>query len=170
MMKGRFKGVITVICGLFLLMLSMSAKSKDKEFYETAKTTTGTVKMISTEEKKVRSRRRHGVRRTRTVTKYNAHITYDIEKNGETISQTSLFKDVSSNLKEGDTVTVYYAGEQARIKSESQSQSSNTMMLIFAIVTIAIGIVGYCRSKPENEYDEYSGEENIYMNHGNNHY
>lgn len=163
-MKGRAKGVFCVIFGLFVLLIAMGSKSQDEKFYEEAKTTTGTVKLVSKETRTVKRRRSSGGYRTRRVTEYNAKISYDVEKNGEIVNQVTLFEDVSSKLKEGDTVTVYYTNEKARIKSQVQSKASNTMLVLFAIVAIAVGVIGYCNSKPEGEYDELSGEDNIYRN------
>lgn len=162
-MKQRINGVFTVIIALFLVMIFFGQKSNDEAFYEKAKSTTGVIKMISEEKKVVYRRRRVGAgSRRKTITQYNAHITFEAEENGKLVSKTVLIKDVSSNLKEGETITVYYHNDDVRIKSQSQAKSSNIIFGFFAFVLLIIGIIRYYNAKPESEYDELSGEENIY--------
>lgn len=160
----RIKSIFCIIVGLLLIFLAFGAKKSDKEFYENAKVTKGTVKAITTE-KKTRYKKVGKRRRAKTVTQYNADITYDEEQNGIIVSQTVKIKDVSSSLKQGDVIDVYYLNGKTKIKSKEQSNLGNNMMFIPAVIFLIVGIIGFYGSKSKDQDDELSGNDNIYSNH-----
>lgn len=160
-MKNRVQGVFVIIIGALMIMFCMVTKTNDKQFYKDAKQTNATIDKITQEEKTV-YRKRGKVRRKKTVIEYDAHISYQIDKDGEIIPQTAVLSDVSSNLKAGDTISVYYKDNDVRIRSQEQSDFRNTFFGILGAVMLIIGVIGVKLSKSNNEYDELSGEENIY--------
>ncbi len=160
-MKKRIESVFMIIIGVLMVMFCVVTKSQDAEYYNEAKQTTATIEKITQKEKKV-YRKRGKVRRQRTVVQYTAHISYEAEQNGELIPRMTTLRDVSSNLKEGDEITIFYKGSDVRIRTEDQSNNRNAFVGVFGVFLFMIGAVSYKLSKSNSEYDELSGEDNIY--------
>ncbi len=160
-MKKRFRNIITIFVGIFMILFCFTTSSSDESFYKNAKQTNATINKI-TQKEKVKTRKRRKYRRKVTVIEYSAHISYEVEENGKLVAKNTVLSDISSNLKVGDTISVYYKGNDVRIRTQEQSDSKNKMMGFVGAIFLLCGIIGVKSSKATNEYDELSGEENIY--------
>lgn len=160
-MKKCFQNIVTIFVGIFMILFCFTTSSSDESFYKNAKQTNATINKI-TQKEKVKTHKRRKNRRKVTVTEYSAHISYEAEENGKLVAKNVVLSDVSSNLKVGDTISIYYKGNDVRIRTQEQSDSKNRMIGFVGVIFLFCGIIGAKSSKESNEYDELSGEENIY--------
>ena len=149
-----------IAMGIICMIVFSISDFQDDAFMSKAQSCNAQVTNISTYT--TRSRTGTGKhRRYRTVTHYNAYVSYNV--NGVNYNNIKI-SDVSSSTKKGDTLIVYYDPQNpsdARLKSDTSVRwIPYTVSSLFIIVGVFVLIV-YIREKRRNSQPQISAQNNI---------
>lgn len=136
-------GIIFSTVGILTIILALYAGYSQNEFNNNAKSTSAHVNNVEAKENKTtytekRKGKKTKNKRTVTTTKYTAHVTYEVD--GKVYSGIEL-ENVSSWLKAGDTITIYY-DENDPTRIDDRLPNSTRTMIIIAVAGVIFLIFG----------------------------